>query len=76
MLYDWGVHLIDQILMMYQDYSVTSVYARILSVLTPAVDDFFEITMMLSNGVCAKVTVGTFALQKLPNGLCLAIEEP
>lgn len=66
MLYDWGVHLIDQILQLYSSEKVISVYARILSVLTPAVDDFFEITMMLSNGVCAKVSVSTFALQKLP----------
>lgn len=66
MLYDWGVHLIDQILQMYPEETVTSVHARILSILTPAVDDFFEITMMLSNGVCAKTIVGTFALQKLP----------
>ena len=66
MLYDWGVHLIDQILMLYPDEKVTSVYARILSVLTPAVDDLFEVTMNLSNGVAARVNVGTFALQKLP----------
>ncbi len=66
MLYDWGVHLIDQLLQLYKGETVTSVHARILSVLTPAVDDFFEITMMFSNGVCGKVSVGTFALQKLP----------
>ena len=72
MLYDWGVHLIDQILMLYSDCTVISVYARILSILTPAVDDFFEITMMLSNGVCAKVIVGTFALQKLPRWFIFA----
>ena len=66
MLYDWGVHLIDQILMLYPEEKVTSVYARILSVLTPAVDDLFEVTMNLSNGVMARVNVGTFALQKLP----------
>ena len=66
MLYDWGVHLIDQILQLYPEEKVTSIYARILSVLTPAVDDLFEVTMNLSNGVCAKVNVGTFALQKLP----------
>ena len=66
MLYDWGVHLIDQLLQLYKDETVTSVHARILSILTPAVDDFFEITMMFSNGVCGKVSVGTFALQKLP----------
>ena len=66
MLYDWGVHLIDQILQLYPEEKVTSIYARILSVLTPAVDDLCEVTMNLSNGVCAKVNVGTFALQKLP----------
>jgi predicted dehydrogenase len=66
MLYDWGVHLIDQILTLYPEEQVTSVYARILSVLTPAVDDLFEVTMTLSNGVAARVNVGTFALQKLP----------
>lgn len=66
MLYDWGAHLIDQILQLYDKEHVISVYARVLSVLTPAVDDFFEITLILSNGVCAKITVGTFALQKLP----------
>lgn len=66
MLYDWGVHLIDQMLELFRGETVTSVHARILSVLTPAVDDFFEITMMFSGGACAKVIVGTFALQKLP----------
>lgn len=66
MLYDWGVHLIDQILQLYPEETVVSIYARVLSVLTPAVDDLFEITLNLSNGVCAKVNVGTFALQKLP----------
>ncbi|MEY8421206.1 Gfo/Idh/MocA family oxidoreductase [Lachnospiraceae bacterium 38-14] len=72
MLYDWGVHLIDQILQLYSGETVVSVYARILSVLTPAVDDFFEITLMLSNGVCAKISVGTFALQKLPRWFVFA----
>lgn len=72
MLYDWGVHLIDQILQLYETETVVSVYARVLSVLTPAVDDFFEIIMMLSNGVCAKISVGTFALQKLPRWFVFA----
>lgn len=66
MLYDWGAHLIDQILQLYPDEKVNSIYARIRSVLTPAVDDFFELVMLLGNGVCAKISVGTFALQKLP----------
>ena len=66
MLYDWGVHLIDQMLELYPEEKVISVYARIMSILTPAVDDSFEINMLLTNGVCIKVTVTTFALEKLP----------
>lgn len=66
MLYDWGVHLIDQMLQLFRGQTVTSVHARVLSILTPAVDDFFEINMIFDSGVCAKVIVGTFALQKLP----------
>lgn len=66
MLYDWGVHLIDQILQLYPNDTVVSVYARAISVLTPLVDDFTEIILNLSNGVCAKISVATFALQKLP----------
>ena len=66
MLYDWGVHLIDQILQLYPEEKVVSVYARIMSILTPAVDDCFEISMVFSNGVLTKVMVTTFALEKLP----------
>ncbi len=66
MLYDWGVHLIDQMLQLYPDEKVISIYARIMSILTPAVDDSFEINMKMTNGVCIKVTVTTFALEKLP----------
>lgn len=66
MLFDWGVHLIDQMLQLYKNEKVCSVYARIFSVLTPAVDDFFEVDMHFTNGVCARVSVGTFALQKVP----------
>ena len=66
MLYDWGIHLIDQFLCMFEGHKVTSVYARLQSILTPAVDDSFEVQMIFDNGVCAKVQVGTFCLQDLP----------
>lgn len=66
MLYDWGIHLIDQFLCMFKGHKVTSVYARLQSILTPAVDDSFELQMIFDNGVCAKVQVGTFCLQPLP----------
>lgn len=66
MLYDWGIHLIDQYLCMFPGHKVTSVYARLQSILTPAVDDSFEVQLTFDNGVCAKVQVGTFCLQELP----------
>ena len=65
-LYDWGVHLIDQILQLFQGQTVEYVYARLMSILTPAVDDYFELTLGFCNNVCAKLLVCTFALEKLP----------
>lgn len=66
MLYDWGIHLIDQLLCMFRGHKVTSAYARLLSILTPAVDDSFELQLIFDNGVCGKIQVGTFCLQDLP----------
>lgn len=66
MLYDWGIHLIDQYLCMFRGHKVVSVYARLVSILTPSVDDSFELHMLFDNEVCAKVQVGTFCLQDLP----------
>lgn len=66
MLYDWGIHLIDQILCMFEGHKVVSVYARLQSILTPAVDDSFELQMVFDNEVIAKIGVGTFCLQPQP----------
>lgn len=66
MLYDWGVHLIDQLLQLFEGQKVHSVHARLMSILTPAVDDYFELTMEFDKDVCARVLVTTFALEKLP----------
>ena len=66
MLYDWGVHLIDQQLRLFEGCKVTSVYARLQSILTPAVDDCFGLQLTFDNGVCAMIQVGTFCLQDQP----------
>ena len=66
MLYDWGIHLIDQCLRLFPHEKVTRVYAQLQSILTPAVDDSFELQMTFESGVCAKVQVGTFCLQSAP----------
>ena len=69
MLYDWGVHLIDQALNLYPGRRVERVFGRMESILTPAVDDFFEAKLFFDNGVCANISVGTFSLQETPRWL-------
>ena len=66
MLYDWGIHLIDQILVLFEGKKVKSVYARLRSILTPIVDDYFEIELEFEDDIVAHISVGTFALQERP----------
>lgn len=66
MLYDWGIHLIDQALMLYPNNTVTSVYACLRSILTPLVDDYLELNITMDNEVCFHILVSTFALQPKP----------
>ena len=65
MVFDWGVHLIDQLLDMV-DSKVVSVYANLHSVRTPEVDDYFKLVFRYENGITAQVEVGTFNLVQLP----------
>lgn len=66
MLLDWGVHLIDQILLLAQGEKVISVHAELKTLLTRTVDDYLRITMKFESGLTGYVEVGTFALQKMP----------
>lgn len=66
MLYDWGIHLIDQLLYLFYDQKVISVYSRLRNILTPAVDDYFEVELEFENDIVAHISVGTFALQDRP----------
>ncbi|MEG1207082.1 MAG: Gfo/Idh/MocA family oxidoreductase, partial [Angelakisella sp.] len=65
MLYDWGIHLIDQIMWMI-DSKVTEVYAHLLSVKFPDVDDNFKLMLRFENGLSALVEVDTYTLIPLP----------
>ena len=66
MLYDWGIHLIDQMLCMFRGHKVVGIYADLKSILTPAVDDTFELDMRFDDETEAIIQVGTFSLQDLP----------
>ena len=62
MPYDWGVHLLDQILWMMPGVKLNSVFADIRNVINEKVDDYFKILMRFENGVTAEVELGTYYL--------------
>lgn len=66
MLFDWGVHLIDQVLWMI-DSKITSVYATVKNVINFEVDDFFNIQLRFENGVQAEIELGTYYLKDQVN---------
>jgi predicted dehydrogenase len=61
MLYDWGVHLIDQILYMV-DSKIDSIYADLRNIINEKVDDYFNILIKFQNGVTAEIELGTYYL--------------
>ncbi len=65
MLLDWGVHLIDQLMWLIKS-PVTGVYAHLLSVRFPGVDDNFKLMMRFENGLSAFVEVDTCTFLPLP----------
>ncbi len=61
MLYDWGVHLIDQILNMV-DSPIVSLYADVQNVINEKVDDYFKIIFKFANKQTAEIELGTYYL--------------
>lgn len=66
MLYDWGVHLIDQILWMVPG-KLTSVYAEIRNIINFEVDDYFKIILKYDNLITAEIELGTYMLTDREN---------
>jgi len=58
MIYDWGVHLIDQLMWMI-DSPVVSVFVHGFSLYNPEVDDNFKLFMRFENGLSALVEIAT-----------------
>jgi predicted dehydrogenase len=69
MIYDWGVHLIDQILFMMPGVKITSLYADIKNVLHEEVDDYFKIIMKMNNGITVHIELSTYILESQPRWL-------
>lgn len=64
MLYDWGAHLVDQMLLLI-DSPVVEVYSQMLQINYP-VDDNFKAFLKFENGSCAQIEVDTACFQPLP----------
>lgn len=62
MLYDWGVHLIDQVLWMMPKAKIKSVYADVRNIINFEVDDYFKIILKFDNNVTAEIELGTYLL--------------
>ncbi len=65
MIYNWGVHLIDQILYLV-DSPLKTVYADVRNVINAEVDDYFKIILRFENGVTAEIELGTYLLSDKP----------
>jgi predicted dehydrogenase len=66
MVLDWGVHLIDQILMMLYDRKLLSLYATLSFVTNESVDDGFKILLNFDDGLTCQIEVGTSNFVSLP----------
>jgi predicted dehydrogenase len=66
MLYDWGVHLIDQILTLYSETKLSKVYCEFTNVTNSEVDDGFKLTLTFENEARAYIEVGTYNFISLP----------
>lgn len=65
MILDWGVHIIDQMLLMIKE-KITSVYCTLTHVTNELVDDGFKLILTFESGKTALLEVGTSNFVELP----------
>lgn len=58
MMYDWGVHLIDQLMYMCKE-KVVNVFCKMYSIKYPEVDDNFRLTFTFEGGLTAHIEIST-----------------
>lgn len=66
MVLDWGIHIIDQVLMMFDDKKLESVYAQATHVTNDEVDDGFKAEFRYENELTVLTYVGTSNFIDLP----------
>ena len=65
MIYDWGVHLFDQMLQMIPG-KLKTVFADVRNVINEEVDDYFKTVFLFENGIAFRVELGTYMLDRFP----------
>lgn len=65
MVYDWGIHLIDQILMVIHE-KIDTVFCRLDHYTNDEVDDGFKLELMFESGKRAYIEVGTYNFIAMP----------
>ena len=66
MIYDWGIHLIDQLMLIYKDEVIDTVNCTVTNITNKEVDDGFYLTITFKSGAVAFVEVGTYNFIPLP----------
>ncbi len=70
MMLDWGVHLLDQIVQLFPEETITSIYCDMYHVVYSECDDGFKLIMKTSGGRNAMVEVGTSHYVPTPRWVC------
>ncbi|MBP3436292.1 MAG: Gfo/Idh/MocA family oxidoreductase [Clostridia bacterium] len=65
MILDWGVHLIDQLLQIFNE-PIKSIYCTVTNITNKEVDDGFYLTITFASGAEAFIEVGTYNFIPLP----------
>ena len=66
MILDWGVHLIDQLMLIYKNERIDTINCVITNITTDEVDDGFYLTITFEGGAVAFCEVGTYNFIALP----------
>ncbi|MBR2296691.1 MAG: Gfo/Idh/MocA family oxidoreductase [Clostridia bacterium] len=66
MMLDWGVHLIDQLMLIYKDEKIDTINCTTTNITTDEVDDGFYLTITFESGAVAFAEVGTYNFIALP----------
>ncbi len=74
MLFDWGVHFLDQILFMLGFDQVDKVSAQLTPVKTTDVDDYIFLSLRMKSGLNVRIEIGTFVLKEMPRWMLLGDE--